>query len=203
MKEESRKANYGLGEMFSNFVSLVYTKMFWGKARLIRIPVRIRGKKAIDFGEGFTTGYSCRIEINGSTNKKKLLIGNNCIIGDYAHIVANDSVIIGNNVLLASRVFITDSNHGVYNGSNQSRPEEEPNRRPIHYDEVVIGDNVWLGENVSIMPGVHIGKGCIVGANSVVTKDIPENCIVAGIPAKIIKRYDHGKQLWIKSGAEN
>ncbi|BCZ27058.1 putative lipopolysaccharide biosynthesis O-acetyl transferase WbbJ [Claveliimonas bilis] len=198
MKEESRKANYGLGEMVSNFFSLVYTKIFWKKARLIRLPVRIRGKKAIDFGKGFTTGYSCRIEINGNIDKKKLIIGYNCIIGDYAHIVANDSVTIGNNVLLASRVFITDSNHGMYKGLNPSRPEEEPNRRPICYAPVAIGDNVWIGENVSIMPGVKIGNGCIIGANSVVTKQIPDNCIAAGIPARIIKKYDYEKSAWIR-----
>lgn len=202
MKEESRKANYGLGEIISNFLSLVYTKIFWKKARLIRLPVRIRGKGAINFGKGFTTGYSCRIEINGSTNKEKLTIGYDCIIGDYAHIVANDSVTIGNNVLLASRVFITDSNHGIYSGLNQSIPEEEPNKRIMHYAPVVIGDNVWIGENVSIMAGVKIGNGCIIGANSVVTKDIPDNCIAAGIPTRIIKKYDYEKQAWIRLGIE-
>ena len=50
-----------------------------------------------------------------------------------------------------------------------------------------IGDNVWLGDNVLVLPGVHIGKGCIIGASSVVTKDIPPYCVVAGIPAKVVK----------------
>lgn len=198
MKDKSRKANYGFGEILSNSISLIYTKIFWGKARLIRLPVRIRGRRAIQFGSGFTTGYSCRIEINGNIDKKKLIIGDNCVIGDYAHIVANYSVTIGNNVLMASRVFITDSNHGCYKGNGQSDPKEIPNNRAMKYAEVVIGDNVWIGENVSIMPGVHIESGCIIGANSVVTKNVPPNSIVAGAPAIVIKKYDNKKGEWHK-----
>lgn len=199
MKDISRKANYGLGEIICNAISLLYTKLFWKKARLIRIPSRIRGKKAIQYGIGLTTGYSCRMEINGDViNEKKLIIGDNCIMGDYVHIVANKFVKIGTNVLIASRVFITDSNHGSYHGDNQSKPEEQPNSRPMNYAPVAIGDNVWIGENVSIMPGVYIGNGSIIGANSVVTKNIPDECIAAGIPAKVIKRYNSEKELWIK-----
>ncbi|MDR2406844.1 MAG: sugar O-acetyltransferase, partial [Bacteroidales bacterium] len=52
---------------------------------------------------------------------------------------------------------------------------------------VVIEDNVWIGDKVTILPGVHIGYGSIIGANAVVTKDVPANCVVGGNPAKIIK----------------
>ena len=196
MSDVSRKSNYGFGEIVSNGISLIYTKLFWKNARLIRRPVYIRGKKAIKFGEGFTTGYNCRIEINGSTDTVKLEIGDNFVMGDYNHIVANHSVTIGNNVLLASRIFITDSNHGTYSGDNQSQPEEAPNIRPMSYAPVVIGNNVWIGENVSIMAGVKIGDGCIIGANSVVTKDVATDTIVAGAPAKPIKKYDRESNMW-------
>lgn len=198
MTNVSRKANYGLGEIIHNCLSLIYTRLFWANARLIRIPARIRGRKAIQFGKGFTTGYSCRIEINGCLECKKLIIGDNCVIGDYAHIVANQSVTIGNNVLMASRVFISDSNHGKYTGSSQSIPDEAPNMRPIECENVVIGNNVWLGENVSIMPGVHIGNGCIIGANSVVTNSIPDNSIAVGCPASVIKVYCNDEKIWRK-----
>lgn len=196
MRDESRKANYGIREVLSNGISLIYTRLFWRGARLIRQPAHIRGKKAIQYGIGFTTGYNCRIEINGKINGIKLKIGNNCVIGDYNHIVANYSVTIGDNVLLASRVFITDSNHGAYNGENQSSPEEAPNVRPIIYAPVVIGNNVWIGENVSIMAGVHIGNGSVIGANSVVTKDVKANTIVVGTPAKPIKKWDDNQKQW-------
>lgn len=196
MIDSSRRANYGLGEVISNGISLIYTKLFWKRARLVRYPARIRGKKSFQYGEGFTTGYNCRIEINGDLENIKLKIGSRCVIGDFAHIVANSSVTIGDNVLMASRIFITDSNHGSYSGRIQSVPEETPNSRPMIYAPVYVGNNVWIGENVSIMSGVHIEDGCIIGANSVVTKNIEKNTIVAGVPAKPIKRYDSETKKW-------
>ena len=65
-------------------------------------------------------------------------------------------------------------------------------------NEVVIGDNVWIGDNVTVLPNVHIGKGCVIGANSVVTKDIPDNCIAVGIPAKVIKKFDYKEKKWVR-----
>lgn len=194
-----RKANYGIGELVANTLSLIYTKLFWKNARLIRLPIRVRGKACMRAGKGFTTGYSCRIEMNGDKTGDKLVIGENCIMGDYMHIVANYKVRIGNNVLMASRIFISDSNHGNYSGEvEHDAPNIEPNKRPIIYKEVIIGDNVWIGENVAILAGSHIGNGCIIGANAVVTKDIPDNCILAGNPAKIKKKYDKSLKKWLK-----
>lgn len=180
-----------------NAFSLLYTKIFWKNARLIRLPFRMRGKKSFLYGKGLTTGYSCRIEIGGSLGKAKLKIGSNCIIGDYAHIVANSSVEIGDNVLLASRVFISDTSHGSYKGDEMdSPPSISPNERQLSYASVNIGNNVWIGENVCILPGVHIGNGCVVGSNSVVTRNIPDYCMAVGTPAIVIKRYSHIDKCW-------
>ena len=62
---------------------------------------------------------------------------------------------------------------------------------------MVIGDNVWLGEKVAVLPGVRIGHGVVVGAGAVVTRDVPDHCIVAGVPARVIKRYDFERQQWV------
>ena len=116
----------------------------------------------------------------------------------FVHIAATKKVEIGNNVLIASKVFISDICHGDYTDKCPSSPEIPPVDRPLSAKPVVIHDNVWIGELVSILPGVEIGKGSIVGANSVVTKSIPAYCMVAGNPAKIIKRYDFEKKMWVK-----
>lgn len=187
---------YSISEFTKNVYSLILTKLFFKHARLIRRPVYIRGKKSIVGGNNLTLGRFCRFDLDG--NKKTLFIGDNCEFGDMTHIVALNNVQIGNNVLIASKVFISDTSHGSYKGIDQDLPSIPPNKRKLISDEVVIGNNVWIGENVVILAGVHIGDGCIIGANSVVTKNIPNNTIAAGVPVKFIKLYNNELKEWIK-----
>lgn len=196
------KNGYGLNEIFKNSISFVYTKIFYKGARLIRRPIYVRGKKFLQYDKGFTTGYSCRLEMfdTGVGGDKKLIIGKNCKIGDYVHIAAGEKVNIGDNCLAASKIFISDINHGDYSGTFEySSPDIPPDKRKIFTKPVSIGNNVWIGENVCILWGVKIGDNCIIGANSVVNKDIPKNSIVAGSPAKILKRYNINTNKWEKS----
>lgn len=135
--------------------------------------------------------------MEAADEKPSIYIGNNVVIGDYCHIVGRYNLFIGDNVLIASKVFISDTSHGLYDQSNRaSNPIIAPNLRKLHYKKVMIGNNVWIGENVSILPGVMIGDGSIIGANSVVTHDVMENSIVAGNPAKKIKFFDRGLNQW-------
>ncbi|MCB2357872.1 DapH/DapD/GlmU-related protein [Clostridium estertheticum] len=192
---------YSLSETISTAYALICTKLFYKGARLIRRPFYCRGKSRLRFGEGFTTGYHCRFDLLGeeNDNSKKLIIGKNCKIGDNVHIVANEKVIIGDNCLMASKIFISDTSHGEYsNATNDSSPDVPPDERILYMKQVSIGDNVWIGENVCILLGVNIGKGCIIAANSVVNRDVPNNCIAAGLPAKIVKRYNHQTGEWRK-----
>lgn len=186
---------YSISEFLSTTYALLCTKLFYKKARLIRRPLYMRGKASILYGEGLTTGHSCRFDLPGG-NRKTLIIGKNCEMGDNVHIVAHEQVIIGDNCLMASKIFISDTNHGEYSSTKQSSPKSSPNSRQLITRPVSIGSNVWIGENVCILPGVKIGNGVVVGANAVVNEDIPDNCIAVGVPAKVVKIYNFETEKW-------
>lgn len=188
---------YSVAEIARNGVSLVLTRLFFPGARLVRRPVYVRGRRHAAFGPGLTTGYGCRFDLTSSDpGRTTLVVGPNCHLGDHVHIVASDRVEIGENCLMASKIFISDTSHGRYQGELQSRPDSDPNTRPLHTRPVVIGDNVWIGDNVCILPGVSIGDGAIINANAVVTKDVDPACIVGGIPAVVIKRWNSASEQW-------
>jgi acetyltransferase-like isoleucine patch superfamily enzyme len=190
---------YGFLGFFQLLIFKVRTKFVFSNARIIRFPIRIRGRKLIRVGNGFTTGFNCRIDAYTESNKEVVIdIGNNVQINDYVHIGAVESIEIGDNVLIASKVFITDHNHGSYAGEIQDSPDSIPQERPIYSKKVIIEKNVWLGEFVAVLSGVTIGEGSIIGAMSVVNKDIPPFSIAVGSPAKVIKKYNHFSKKWDK-----
>jgi lipopolysaccharide O-acetyltransferase len=194
---------YGVLGMSKLILDKLNTIIFYSKARIIRRPLIIRGKRNIDLGKSLTTGVGCRLEAypkEKNRNKDTLIkFGENVEINDYVHITAMNSVTIGNNVLMASKIYISDCSHGFYEGdSNDSSPKVAPNKRKYKMSSVVIENNVWLGEFVSVLPGVTIGEGSIIGSNSVVTKSIPPNSIAVGIPAKVIKEFDFEIKRWKK-----
>jgi len=192
---------YGLIGSLKLFISLIYTKIFFNSARIIRLPFDIRNRHLISLGKGLTTGYGCRIEALPLSKTDKIVIqfGNDVQINDYVHITAMESVTIGNNVLIASKVYISDCSHGSYAGNQyDSEPDTAPSLRPLYSKSVSIEDNVWIGEFVSILPGVTIGKGSIIGSMSVVTKPIPAYSIAVGAPAKVIKVFNFSNQRWEK-----
>lgn len=180
---------------------LLRTKIIDPHARLIRFPLNLRGRKFIDFGSQLTTGIGCRLEAFAGNNpsETKLVFGHGVQINDYVHMVAMDNISIGDNVLMASHVFISDNSHGSYKGdSRDSNPTIPPTERDYVTAPVSIGNNAWIGEGVCIMPGVNIGEGCVIGAHSIVTKDIPDYCIAVGSPAKVVKKYNFDTNHWEK-----
>ena len=150
----------------------------------------IKGMERISIGNNTFIGRHVSLaawtSFNGIKYMPIIKIGDGCSIGEDNHITAINEIVIGNNVLTGKKVLITDNAHGR---SIQEEMKISPSKRELFSKgRVIIGDNVWVGEKSSIMPGVSIGKGSIIAANSVVTKDVPDFCVVAGVPAKIIKR---------------
>lgn len=184
---------YSLSEYIKNVYSLIMTKLTMSQSRFIRRPIYIRGKKSLLGCNGLTTGRFCRFDLIGT--KPTLHIGDNCEFGDMTHIVAYEKVEIGNNVLIASKCFISDTSHGFYKGEKQDSPDVPPNNRKLVTKPVKIGNNVWIGENSVILAGAEIGDGCIIGANSVVNKKIDAGCIVVE-SGKILKKWNKESKCW-------
>jgi len=149
----------------------------------------------LEIGKGFSSGPGLIVELFGG--ESEVIIGKGVMVYHNFHVGAVESVTIGDRVLIASGVYISDHNHGNYSGDHQSSPMVPPVKRELVSDSVKIGNDVWLGENVSVLPGVTIGDGSVIGAGSVVTKNIPDYVIAVGAPAKVIKYYDFDKEEWI------
>lgn len=191
---------YGFYGIISLMFDYIKTKIIYKRwnPRLIRSGSKIRGAKSIDIGNNFSAGFHLRIDAFGN-NDSQIQIGNDVSVGDDVHITSIKKVVIGKNTLLASKIYISDHNHGVYSGSMQSNPKEIINKRTLGQKDVIIGENVWIGEFVSILPGVRLGNNSIIGSNSVVCHNIPENSIAVGIPAKVIKVWNESDEKWIKN----
>lgn len=192
---------YSFGERVKLLYNLIVTKIKYPRARLIRHPIIVRGKGMIIGGRNLTTGVGCRLEafLSDGNTEGKVFLGEGIQLNDYVHISALESVTIGDNVLIASHVYISDNSHGSYKGDdNDTSPQIIPIKRSYFTSPVTIGNNVWIGEGVIILPGVTIGDGAIIGAHSVVNKTIPSNAIAVGSPAKVIKTWDNLSQKWLK-----
>lgn len=123
----------------------------------------------------------------------RITIGDHCYLGYHLSILAGADVTIGDWVLMASDILITTESHGM----DPENPVAYMDQ-PLTMAPVTIGSGCWIGEKVVIMPGVSIGEKSIIGAGSIVTKDIPPYCVAVGNPAKIIKKYDFDTHQWVK-----
>lgn len=131
--------------------------------------VTIAQGSILDCGGQIWCDFKGRIEIGTGT-----YIGYNCVL------LGGGEILIGQKVLIGPNTVITSQGH-YFNDSNKFIRDQKTLLK-----KVIIEDDVWIGANCSILPGVTIGKGSIVGAGAVVTKDIPPYCIAVGVPAKVI-----------------
>lgn len=134
---------------------------------------------------GKNSWVECVCEWKGINYVPMLCIGKRFSMQQNCHIGCLEKIEIGDNVLLGSKVYITDHYHGTITKDALVLP---PIDRPLWSNPVKIGSNVWVGDNVSIMPGVTIGDNVIIGANAVVTHSFESNVVIAGVPAKVIRQ---------------
>lgn len=165
-----------------------------GQGCRIYSPLKVNGKQSIYMQDGVTVEHNTWLAAVACSDsvKARLEIGQGCAIGHFNHIYATRSIKIGCNVLTADRVYISDNLH---NYEDISTPIMQQPVKQI--SEVTIGDGSWLGEGVCVI-GAKIGKGCVIGANAVVTKDIPDYSVAVGIPARVIKQYNLKTGQWEK-----
>ena len=151
-------------------------------------PGAVFGEDGIEIGEDTLIGQLVTLSA-GSLPGQDLLgltlltIGDRCVIGKGSHIVAHQEVTIGDDVWTGPYVYITDQNHGYADPDVPIGPQVPVNR------PVSIGAGSWLGAGAVILPGARIGRNVVVAASSVVRGDIPDKCVVAGVPAKIVREH--------------
>ena len=194
----------------SNWRSEALSKLWkWISINAAIGPTSVRGKRFGSFGEGsiilfptttiFNENY-IHIGVNTMIGEHVALsagmmpgqkcmtnpvvkIGDRCLIGRGSGIVGHLSIDIGNDVWTGHHVYITDQSHGYEDVSRPISEQSQPERA------VTIGDGSWLGHGVVVLPGAKIGKHVAVGANSVVTGELPDFCVAVGSPARVIKQY--------------
>ena len=162
----------------------------------IKSPLQIGGGKFIEIGENTTIGKYAWIEaienyIDQSFHPS-ISIGSHINIGNFTCITAINNIRIEDGCLISEHVYISDHSHGM-NPSTNLRPVLQ---NLYSKGKVVIGQNTFIGMRVSILPGVTIGKNCIIGAHSVVNHSFPDFCMISGIPAKLIKKYNPVSGMW-------
>ena len=150
-------------------------------------PISVEGWRRIHCTGNCKIGsfvvFCCMDDSHVASGTGKLIVGNNVYIGDHTNIrAASGAISIGDNCLIANNVTIVASNHGTQLG------ELIREQRWVDGEKgICIGQDVWIGAGAVVLPGVSIGDGAVVAAGAVVTKNVPPNSVVGGIPARFIR----------------
>jgi acetyltransferase-like isoleucine patch superfamily enzyme len=155
--------------------------VFFGSG--LELQIARRGR--IEFGRFVWLGHGTKIRCHEGLVE----IGPKTVLGQECTISAYGRVRIGEQCVIADRAMFIDFDHGVVEVERPIR------KQGIYTRDVVVGSNVWIGYGACILRGVQVGDNSIVGTNSVVTKDVPANAVVAGIPAKVIRMRDAPREL--------
>jgi len=161
----------------------------FGRDSVICFPANtIFNERYIHIGSGTMIGPHCTLSAGMVPGQQCLsdrvvTIGDRCLIGKGSGVVGHLSVEIGDDVWTGHHVYITDQNHGYEDLLLPISRQTMPERR------VVIGDGSWLGYGTVVLPGARIGRHVVVGANSVVTGELPDRCVAVGSPARPVKKW--------------
>jgi lipopolysaccharide O-acetyltransferase len=171
---------YGPLEVVYLVYCVVLTKLLYSKMRIVRFPFRLRSNGEFRGAHRLTLGRDCRFDIHDGG---QLMIGDDVQFNDQCQVACAQQISIGNDVLVASKVFITDHDHDFSHAG-------APMTWPLSSKPVTIGERVWLGNGVSILKGVEIGADSVVAAGSVVTKSFPAFSLIAGVPARLVRKLE-------------
>lgn len=178
---------------FGRFKVFVGRRCTFKHKRLIRtapylniqhdVHIDALSRNGVRFGSYVSVGCFTRIECTGSLSHlgKGFICGDHCGLGTTAFYGAAGGITLGSNVIVGNFVSFHSENH------NFSDADVPIRLQGTSHKGIVIGDNCWIGAKATILDGVHIGSGCVVAAGAVVTKDFPDNVVIGGVPARIIK----------------
>jgi acetyltransferase-like isoleucine patch superfamily enzyme len=173
----------------SKLLSLLISGSFasFGKRTVLTHPIRLGGTERISIGTGVFMGADCWLQAlpDGDCQDVAISIGDGCSVAGGCVISAVRQIVLEDHVLLARNVYIADHMHEYRRPNIPILVQGVTKMQPVR-----ISQGAWLGQNVVVCPGVTVGKRAVVGANSVVNTDIPDFCVAAGSPARVIKTID-------------
>jgi acetyltransferase-like isoleucine patch superfamily enzyme len=169
-------------KVFSLFASGAFAQ--FGRRSVIACPVRISGEQRISIGDGVFIGAGSWLQAlpDGANSAPAISVGNGTSIAGLCVLSAVRNVILEDEVLLARNVYISDHIHKYTDRDKAILSQGIDKIRPV-----LIKRGAWLGQNVVVCPGVTVGRGAVIGANSVVNSDIPDFCVAVGAPAIVVK----------------
>ena len=171
----------------------------WGSC-LVFPQGAIYNERYIEIGEGTIVGPRTCLTAGMAPGQEMapypvVRIGDRCVIGRGSHVVGHSSIDIGDDIQTGPYVYITDQNHSYVN------PDEPVGRQWPVNAPVRIGSGSWLGANAVVLPGADIGRNVVVAAGAVVRGTVPDRCVVAGVPARIVRRWVPGEGWMPEDGA--
>jgi acetyltransferase-like isoleucine patch superfamily enzyme len=186
-------------EIMARLKTVIWYKQLFGKIGskcTIFKPLRLINPQNIKLGDNVRIYKNSRIETiekSGAAEfKPEIIIGSRTSVEQQLHLICASKVEIGEDVVISANVMITDNNHSYKNINTNVM------KQSFEIKDTIIGDYCFIGMGAKIMAGTKLGKNCIVGSNSVVIGEFPDYSVLAGIPAKIIKRYDFKMEMWRK-----